>query len=284
MRSSTFVLALAIASASPVWAIYGTNTNTGSSDSTFTWVGQVNGASGVVIDPHWVLTAQHVGGSSFTLDGTTYNADATYDSPTTDLHLMHFADTFAGYYQLYSGSVIGQTVTLVGFGHSGSLRSDGLGYDDLGAGGTRRSATNVIGITQNLAFNGWNTPSLLADLDAPGGNNFSFPYNRDWFGDGGPTANEGGLMAGDSGGAWLIDVGGTYRLAGISNYVFHDSNQSGSDPNPDFAFGIGGSSAADLTNAVNRNWIVNTVPEPASMAAILVGLSGLAGLRRRKNR
>jgi len=282
MRRLALALVLSVCACPSVWAIYGVNTDINSSDSTFVWVGQVNGASGVVIDPHWVLTAQHVGGNQITLDGTTYTADATYDAPSYDLHLMHFASAFGGYYPLYSGNPLGQTATLVGFGDSGSLRADGMGYNDLGGAGTRRTATNTIGLQQSVAYGAWNTPCILADLDAPVGNGFGAPYNRDWFGDGGPTSNEGGLMAGDSGGAWMIDDGGTWKVAGISNYIVDDPAYSSSDPNPLYAFGISGSSAADLTDPGVRGWITTTVPEPTSLAAIGLGMFAFLGKRRRR--
>jgi len=282
MRRLAYVFAFATIASPSVWAVYGVSTDVSSSDSTFSWVGQVNGASGVAIDPNWAITAQHVGGTVFTMNGTTYTADNTYDAPNYDLHLMHFSTALAGYYPIFSGNPIGQTATLVGFGDSGSLRTDGLGYNDLGGAGTRRTATNNIGMQQVLAYNGWNTPCILADLDAPVGNSFPPPYNRDWFGDGGPTSNEGGLMAGDSGGGWMVNVGGTWEVAGISNYIFYDDTVSGSDPNPYYAFGISGCSGADLTDPGVRGWINGVVPEPASLAAIGLGILGFLGRKRRK--
>src|SRR4051794_27345516 len=103
MRRTALVLALAIVSVSPVWAIYGISTNTGSSDTTFSWVGSASGASGVIIDPHWVLTARHVGGTNFNLNGTNYTADFAVDHPDADIHLMHFANAFGGFYPLFNG-------------------------------------------------------------------------------------------------------------------------------------------------------------------------------------
>lgn len=284
MRRSSFVVALAAITVSQVWAVYGATTGPGSSDSTFIWVGQAGGPSAVLIDPHWVITAAHVGGNTFTLSGTTYTADATYDNPNYDLHLMHFTNTFGGYYPLFSGNPIGQTVTFVGFGDSGTLRSDGMGYNDVGGAGTRRTALNVVGLQQVVPFNTWNTPELLCDLDAPVGNTFAAPYNRDWFGDGGPTANEGGLMGGDSGGGWMINVGGTWQVAAISTYIVDDPNAAPGDPNPIFAFGISGSAGADLTDPGIRQWITGTVPEPASTAVLAIGLAGLLVRRRRRSR
>src|SRR4051794_23298586 len=113
MRRTLTALALAALSVSPVWAVFGISTTPTSSDSTFTWVGQVGSSSGVLIDPHWVLTAGHVGGNTFTLAGNTFTADAVYNHPTADLHLMHFTNTFGGFYPLFSGSTTNVTATIV---------------------------------------------------------------------------------------------------------------------------------------------------------------------------
>ncbi|HVT13610.1 MAG TPA: hypothetical protein VHE55_15200 [Fimbriimonadaceae bacterium] len=256
MKRAAYAIGFAFA-ASSAFAVVGVNTGPGSSDSTYLWVGQCSGASCVAISSHWAITAHHVGGSSVLINGVTYNADRTYGDPHGDIWLMHFPTAFPGYYPLYSGNPLGKTVTLVGFGDTGSLRGDGLGYNDLGFGGTRRTATNVVGLKQVLSYNGWDTPEIIADLDPPVGNSFSSPYNRDWFGDGGATPDEGSLMAGDSGGAWLINDGGKIYIAGVSNYVVNDDGFS--DPNPLWAFGISGCSAADLTAPVVRQWINNTM-------------------------
>lgn len=283
MRRNAFVLALAFACVPSAWAVYGPSTGIGSSDSTFTWVGTVNGASGVVIAPNWVITAQHVGGTLFTLGTTTYTADATYNSPNYDLHLMHFSTTFGGYYNLFGGSILGQTVDLVGFGQAGAPRGDGTGYVNVGGGGTRRAADNTVGAKMviNDGSDPWNTPCIVCDLDHPVGSNPPAPYNRDLLGDGGPTANEGGLLGGDSGGGWFVNVGGTWQLAGVSNYILTASDAPTNDPDPALGFGISASSAADLTDPGVRAWVVNTVPEPVSTSALLVGLAGLFASRRK---
>jgi hypothetical protein len=176
---------------------------------------------------------------------------------------------------------------LVGFGNSGTPRPDGTGFvENTSSAGVRRTATNVIGATQVIHLNNtpWFTPCILADLDAPNGNTLPPPYNRDWFGDGGPSANEGGLMAGDSGGAWMVNVGGQFQLAGVSNYIFYDDTVApATDPNPYFAYGFSGCSAADLTDPTVRAWINGVVPEPASTTALILGIGGLL-LRRRTKR
>ena len=80
----------------------------------------------------------------------------------------------------------------------------------------------------------------------------------------------------------MINVGGTWEVAGISNYIFYDNTVSGSDPNPYFAFGISGCSAADLTDPGVRGWINGTVPEPASLIAVGLGVLGIARRRRKR--
>jgi hypothetical protein len=283
MRRSFGVLALAAVAVSPVWAVYGISTGPASSDTTFQWVGQVGGASGVLIDPHWVLTAGHVGGNQFTLNGTTYTADATFNHPTADLHLMHFAETFGGFYSLYSGSTTDHIANIVGFGNTATQRTDHKGYQDVGSAGTRRAATNNIAFSTPIASGSFNTICIAADLDSADPDTPS-PYNRDWFTDGGATANEGGVLAGDSGGAWLIDTGGgNYQLAGISLYIAtDDQNAPPGEAMLYGAYGFSGAAAADLTNALNRDWVTSTVPEPASMSILALGLTGALFRKRRR--
>lgn len=276
-------MALAAIAVSPTWAVYGISTGPGSSDTTFQWVGQVNGASGVLIDPHWVLTAGHVGGNTFTLNGNTFTADATFNHPTADLHLMHFANAFGGSYSLFNGTTAGQLVNIVGFGNTANARADHKGYSDAGGGGTRRSATNRIAFSTLVESPPFNTVSLVADLDSAD-TSTPTPYNRDWFGDGGATANEGGVLAGDSGGAWLVDVGGgNFQLAGISLYIVTDDvNAPPGEGELYGAYGFSGPAAADLTSAVNRDWIVATVPEPGTVAILAGGLSVFIARRRKR--
>src|ERR1044072_5081391 len=96
---------------------------------------------------------------------------------------------------------------MVGFGSTGTARADHKGYSDAGGGGTRRTATNRVAFSQMVSSPPFSTVSLIADLDSADSSTPS-PYNRDWFGDGGATSNEGGVLGGESGGAWIIDTGG----------------------------------------------------------------------------
>src|SRR5687768_13567846 len=110
------------------------------------FIGQVNGSTGVVIAPNWVITARHVGGGPFMLGGITYVpdqvviADGTAGSPNTDLALMHFATPFSSWSSPLYSEPIGQVTTLAGFGETGSIRPDGTGFNVVtGSSGTLRA-------------------------------------------------------------------------------------------------------------------------------------------------
>ncbi len=287
MKRSFAVMAM-VAAVSSVFAVYGRLTGPSDSDSTFTWVGRVGNASGTVIAPNWVLTARHVSGT-FNLNGTDIAHDARFEHPTSDLALLRFSTPFAGFHPLFNGSALGREASIVGFGNSGTPRTNLTGYNWVTAAGTRRAVTNNVGLTQTLAVNYGgsigvlNVAMYLADLDShdPG---TPAPYDRDWFGDGGATSNEGNVSVGDSGGSWLVDDGGVWKVAGVTSVrFFADPLPAGAtgDPDPFMAFGVSGSGAVNLNDPNNWNWIQATmVPEPATLIALGIGIA--ATLRRRR--
>lgn len=288
MKRGTVSAFAAALLAAPCLAVYGIHTNPGSSDSFFQWVGQVGGASGSVVAPNWVLTARHVSGN-FTLGGNTYIPDQRIESPTADLALLHFSETFGGHYSLYGGSAVGHEVSMVGYGLAAYPRTDHLGFTLAQQGGTRRVATNVAGISEEVQLNiGGGVvltfQALLADLDTTNPNTPA-GYNRDWFGDGTATSDEGGLMYGDSGGGWFLNDGGEWKLVGVNDFIFSADDQppgfSGNDQY--MVYGYSGSGAVDLTWGPQRDWVLATiVPEPASMLALAAGLAAIGARRRRR--
>jgi hypothetical protein len=239
----------------------------------FTWVGMIGTASnnmagsGTAITPFNVITAKHVPGLFYNLPGFgSFQAISRVEHPTADLAILRFGSALPGFYNPMFADQIGQTVTMVGFGDTGTLRGDGTGYISTGGAGTRRKGNQRVSDRQavNLGGNITNSVSLLYDLDGNG---------VDFFQDGGPVAGEAGLNFGDSGGAWLRNVGGTNFIVGVNSFIF-DSNNN----NNLYDFGDGGG-AVDLNNY--SQWVLtNTVPEPATMAALGAGLAVL--LRRRK--
>lgn len=240
----------------------------------FTFVGMVGtdggfNGSGTAITSFDVITAKHVGGNSITLPGLgTFTAIARVNHPTADLSLLRFGSALPGFYAPIFHDELGQQVTMVGFGSTGTLRGDGTGYNNTGGGGVRRKGNQMVSDRQTVNLGGGitNSVSLLYDLDGNG---------QDTFEDGGPIAGEAGQNFGDSGGGWFRNVSGQQRIVAVNSFIFDAHNNGNS-----FDFGDGGG-AVDLFEY--QEWITaNTVPEPASMAALALGLAAVAR-RRRKN-
>lgn len=261
-------------------AIYGHNQLDA---SVFDWVGN----SGTVISPHFVVTAKHVGGTNFSLNGTNYTAVERFDHPTADIALLRFDAPFAKYSLPYFGDVLGQVVTFVGFGVSGIERTTGdhawTGYDMAG-GGTRAAVTNRIELIEfNVDVGGSPTDVLVADLDyydsrTPVANQV------DTLGGGGSVENEGGIYIGDSGSAALLKVNGEWRSVGVNIGVdtVVGPNLAGSE------YSDYGDIFAATSLAAYQDWILNIapeanpVPEPATLAAL--GLGSLIIARRKRSR
>ncbi len=248
--------------------------------SVFDWVGN----TGTVISPHFVVTARHTGGMGFSLNGTTYTAVQRYDHPTADIALLRFETPFAKYSLPYFGNVLGQVATFVGFGATATLRTEGehawTGYNNIGAGGTRRAVMNRIeDIDPNGSVGGVPTVLIVADLDYHDPRT-PLANQVDTLGGGGAVEHEGGILGGDSGSAALLEVNGVWRSIGVNVGVGSavGPNLSGSEYS-DF-----GDVFAATSLAAYEGWITDiapeTVPEPATMAAL--GLGSLILMRRRR--
>lgn len=248
--------------------------------SVFDWVGN----SGTVISPHFVLTARHVGGTSFSLNGTTYTAAERFNHPTADIALLRFDNPFSKYSLPYFGNVQGQVATFVGFGATATLRTTGVnawtGYDNIGGGGTRRAVENRIeAIFTDVAFGGAITTVLAADLDYHDART-PVANQVDTLGGGGAVAHEGGILGGDSGGGTLLQVNGVWRSIGLNVAI---SNVVGPSP-AGSEYSDFGDVFVSTSLAAYEEWITDiapeTVPEPATMAAL--GIGTLLMMRRRK--
>lgn len=224
-------------------------------DALFSFVGSVGGASGTAIMSRAVITAKHVGGLTFTLGGSNYQAVARVDHPTADISILNFGVDLPGWHSLGDTAALGSTVRIVGYGDTGALNAAGNGYDVFSGGGIRRAGTNLLHQRALVTNFG---PSLLSFLNVNG---------------------DAVLAAGDSGGGFFYNG----RLVGVNSFIF-TLNQS--LPNYGFASLNGGtayfgSGAIDLTDPGLQSWVLaNAVPEPATMAALGLGLAAL--LRRRR--
>lgn len=231
--------------------------------SDFTFVGTVNGASGVLVGNDMVLTAKHVGAGTFTLPGIgTYSvvAGSAVSDPNSDLTLFRIdvgAATLAHATIDVTPMSFGDTVTMVGFGGSGSVNTIGTGYVIDIAAGTRRKANATYEFTEYVSEPGYLAGySLIAPLRQNG---------------------QAALVGGDSGGGWFKNgrlVGTNAFIGTWGNYSWYDFSSSQTDF---FASG-----AISLSNHADflRDNNVAMVPEPASFAVLGLGL--LAFVRRRR--
>lgn len=239
--------------------------------SDFAFVGQVNGASGVLVGANMVLTARHVGAGTFTLPGIgTFSvvAGSVQNHPTDDLTLFRIdtgATTLTNYAQINVNKVAANTaITMVGFGASGVLNGLGNGYDITISAGTRRKANGIVEGSILVDEPGLRLKSIYSPLRSNG---------------------QGALVGGDSGGGWFLQDGSARpQLVGINSWIgtfgtFSSNFAFSNHPTNFFASG-----AADLSEY--NGWLVqngaSVVPEPASLVAIGCGLSLLARRRRVK--
>jgi hypothetical protein len=171
--------------------------------------GQWGCCLGTPIAPHYFLAAQHIGGSAgqtFTYNGSNYTTTAYWDDPCSDLRLWMVSGTFPSYAQLYTNNdEQGKTLLVIGRGTqrgaavmvtqtpTGSTNpvSTLAGWQDGPSDGVMRWGINQVGTAAN-----WLLIAAFTGTQGP---------------------NEAFLSCGDSsGGIFIQDATGTWKLAGIN--------------------------------------------------------------------
>jgi len=224
-------------------------------------------SSGILITPEWVLTAAHTIPSgnpqpadTWTFGGEVRGIDHAIRNPSftgqitsgfdVALHKLDAPINSITPAQLYTGtaaSLVGETLTYVGYGKSGT----GSTGDIIGT-GTKRAGRNIgeqLGFTLNPGPSQtvYSNQILFSDMDADGGAPWGNPLG------GTNSINLEYLIAlGDSGGGMFIEQGGQHYVAGVHSVIFNFDPAS-------LGYGdIMGSTTIDQS----LTWIMNTIAPP----------------------
>jgi Trypsin len=202
-------------------------------------LGTVIDSSGILISPNWVLTAAHTipSGNPQPSDTWTFGGEvrgiaqairnpnftgAIQDGYDIALHKLDSPITTITPAQLYTdtaASLVGDTLTYVGYGRSGT----GTTGDTIPA-GTKRAGNNIgdqLGFTLNPGAGQtvYSNQIIFADMDdPPGGGVFSNPLGAN-----NPINLEYLIALGDSGGGLFVEQGGQHFVAGVHSTVFNFS-------------------------------------------------------------
>ncbi len=198
-------------------------------------------------------------------------AEVTHD----DIAIITLANdlpTGVPIYDLYTGQLpIGETLTMVGYGHSG--------YGDVGWEWDYRARFNVKRVGHNNADvfvqddeGGPLNEVFMFDFDDPTVTDPLDPRNH-WGGLSLGNDVETQLGFGDSGGPSFVFEDGEWKVAGINTFVA--SFMGGLDP-PLFTSAGGGMLVGGY-----EQWITSTIPAPGALVLGAIGLAMVGWAKRR---
>ena len=214
----------------------------------WSYVGSMNGASGVYLGNGWVLTAGHVGSGNFTLGGNTYNyAGYSYTGFTYTTNGTNYPVDL-NLFQISTTSTTGNTITLPNV--TIATRAPRLfsqvvmiGY----GGGTKAWGANYINVT-NIPIPVTVAGTIYNSIDF--GTGYGSAYN-----------NYGFFIGGDSGGGAFLYTNSQWQLAGINEAV---------DPTTSNSFMV---QLSTYASAISN--VITTVPSALSYTPSTV--SGMVG-------
>jgi hypothetical protein len=234
------------------WSKWGSTTG-------WSYVGNVNSASGVYLGNGWVITCAHVGSGTYTLGDSSYSVVSgstkylTYtlngNTYTSDVCMFQISG-----YENISLSTLTVSSTAV----TANTKIVSIGYGD----GTNAKDTETWGTATVTGSNYTTTVSSYVSNDFYVIDN----YNSNSF----------QVVSGDSGGGVFAYVNGSWKLVGL-NEATGSATVNGSSETVSFFVDLS-TYYTQIESILSTSYIV---PEPSTWAMLLVGGLMLLGYRRR---
>jgi hypothetical protein len=204
-----------------------------------------------------------------------YDGKSTAGNDLALIKLPSAITTISGY-SLYTENASGQEVLMAGYGDAGTGSSGYANgtYGTLQYGYNTYDATGSSYSKYGITSTNGQYPIYLYDFDNYGGNPSDSRFGKSG------VSGEAFIAPGDSGGGSFIDLSGALYLVGVHDFIYCD----GVGTNTCSSYGdVAGDTSVYANLAWLDSYLVSAVPEPATYAMFLSGLS-LVGLGARRRR